>query len=184
MKKPLPSQSYLRDCFDYNPETGVITYKARPAVHFEGKTKDAAIIALLRNARMVGKSPKPNCSGYVNVSIDSVSYRAHRVIWKLVHGYDPIGIDHINGCKSDNRLCNLREADQSVNAKNNRMRSDNTSNFTGVYFDRARSKWTASIWADGRQYNLGRFRNIEDAIAARKAAQANFGFTARHGVTV
>ena len=45
-------------------------------------------------------------------------YRAHRVIWALVHGEWPEGqIDHINGVRDDNRLENLRVVTNQDNQK-------------------------------------------------------------------
>jgi len=44
---------------------------------------------------------------------------AHRVIWEAVHGSIPDGleIDHINGRKADNRICNLEAVSKSVNIR-------------------------------------------------------------------
>ena len=51
-------------------------------------------------------------------------------------------------------------------------RSDNRSGHTGVYFHSGR--WEARISRQGVRYTLGRFDDIESAIAARKAAEAEF----------
>lgn len=48
-------------------------------------------------------------------------------------------------------------------------RSDNTSGYAGVY--QQKGKWEAKICYRGKRYRLGRFADIEDAIAARKAAE-------------
>lgn len=48
-------------------------------------------------------------------------------------------------------------------------RSDNTSGYTGVYYNRG--KWLALICYQGVRYRLGRFDDIEDAVASRKAAE-------------
>lgn len=49
-------------------------------------------------------------------------------------------------------------------------RSDNRSGYTGVYFHGGR--WEARICRQGVRYTLGRFDDIESAIAARRAAEA------------
>ena len=51
----------------------------------------------------------------------------------------------------------------------NRVRSDNTSGYPGVYAKR--SKWMARIQYKGKIYSLGSYPNKEDAIRARKQAE-------------
>ena len=45
----------------------------------------------------------------------------HHIAWALVYGRFPRQIDHINGIKTDNRLENLREVNQSENDQNRLM---------------------------------------------------------------
>lgn|ERR1700727_2841417 len=33
-RNELPPQDYLRECFEYDPETGILTWKRRPIEHF------------------------------------------------------------------------------------------------------------------------------------------------------
>ena len=47
----------------------------------------------------------------------------------------------------------------------------NKSGIVGVNWDKSRGKWQASLRFKGHKYNLGRFEKIEDAMAARKAAE-------------
>ena len=49
--------------------------------------------------------------------------------------------------------------------------STNTSGVKGVTWDKARKKWRAQIEFQKKHYNLGRYENKEDAIAARKEAE-------------
>ena len=51
------------------------------------------------------------------------------------------------------------------------IRNDNTSGHTGVV--RRRNKWESKICFNGRRYFLGSFDNKEDAVAARKRAEAD-----------
>jgi hypothetical protein len=106
---------------------------------------------------------------------------AHRVIWAIVHGYWPHQIDHINGVKTDNRLCNLREVDDAENRKNMCLRSDNKSGHHGVRWSEHLHKWRAEIRINGKTNHIGVYQNKEDAIAARKASEAALGFHVNHG---
>lgn len=48
---------------------------------------------------------------------------------------------------------------------------NNTSGTQGVYWNKGIQKWIAYIGFKGRRINLGAYKNIEDAIAARKLAE-------------
>jgi hypothetical protein len=80
-------------------------------------------------------------------------YKAHRLAWAFVHGGFPDQhIDHINGDPSDNRLCNLRVADRSLNMQNQRhARSDSATGLLGV--SKNGSGWRAEIRVDGKKIN-------------------------------
>ena len=95
----------------------------------------------------------------------------------MVKGRWPIGIDHENGIRSDNRWSNLREAEQSENCMNVAKRSDNTSGVTGVSWDRFTKKWYVSIKGNF----LGRFHCLNRAILVRKSAEREYGFHSNHG---
>ncbi len=53
-----------------------------------------------------------------------------------------------------------------------RVRSNNTSGHTGVGLNRKTGMWEAYIDFRKKHYRLGSFRKIEDAIRARKEAEA------------
>lgn len=83
-------------------------------------------------------------------------------------------VDHINGNPLDNRRANLRVLSASDNSRNQKDRSDSTTGFKGVCFDRSRGKWMAHVSEGGKFRNLGRFDSMEDAKAARLAAEAEW----------
>jgi len=104
------------------------------------------------------------------------------VIWAIVHGEWPEWqIDHINGVRRDTRLCNLRSVSASENSRNCALSTRNKSGSIGVCWDAHHNKWHASIKVDGRQVALGRFSEFENAVSARKAAEAKYGYHVNHG---
>jgi hypothetical protein len=91
--------------------------------------------------------------------------RMHRLIVNAREGQI---VDHINGNTLDNRRENLRIVSASQNAINRRKRSDNKSGVTGVHFSKAHNRWFACINIDKKKQNIGLFKTMEEAVAARK----------------
>ena len=59
-----------------------------------------------------------NC-GYIQISIKSKLYSAHRLAWLYTYGHFPeLEIDHINRIRNDNRIENLRDVSHTVNMNN------------------------------------------------------------------
>lgn len=79
--------------------------------------------------------------------------------------------DPLNCCRG-----NLREATDSQNGANTKLRSDNTSGYRGVSWSTTRNKWWATLTIKGHLYNLGGYTNIHDAARAyNQAAIRYFG---------
>lgn len=55
--------------------------------------------------------------------------------------------------------------------ENQKLRSDNTSGYTGVQFHKRSGKWLATITFKGRRYDLGKYKKIEEAVKARQTAE-------------
>lgn len=53
---------------------------------------------------------------------------------------------------------------------------------TGVYFHKASGKWTAQINFQGKNYHLGLFSDINDAITAREVAEMKFYGEVKEGL--
>lgn len=90
---------------------------------------------------------------------------------------DPdVDIDHINRDKLDNRKCNLRFADDTLNRANTPKRPGSSSRFKGVTFHHRCRKWQAQIQYRGINLYLGLFRSEEQAAKAYdRAARSHFG---------
>jgi hypothetical protein len=170
--------SKLHDLLAYDDQTGILTWKSRPRELF--KTHRAFV---QWNQRYVGEAAGTlkNDSGYIIVSIHKQHERAHRVIWAMCTGEWPeISLDHINGCRTDNRISNLRLATQSENAKNMRLMSSNKTGFHGIT-KAPHGKYRAKGYASDVQHHLGYFDTLEEAVAARKEFELSFGFHPNHG---
>jgi len=113
-------------------------------------------------------------SGYCVICIDGRAYKAHRLAWMYEHGSMPEkDIDHINGIKSDNRICNLRQATNQQNAENKRKpHSNNSHGYLGV--SKEGPRWKARIRVDYKEKYLGLFGTPEEAHAAYLSAIAKF----------
>ncbi|WP_420335450.1 HNH endonuclease signature motif containing protein [Roseibium sp.] len=105
------------------------------------------------------------------MSVDGKIYRAHRIIFKMAYGRDPVGyLDHIDGDRSNNRLENLREVTPWENNMNRAAPASSNTGHLGVHWDISQQKFLATIGIGGKAVNLGRFLKICCAIAARKHA--------------
>lgn len=176
------SPESVRELFDYDPETGILTHRPRPLRDWCAHTDKGW------NTRCAGKKAGrlgKNGHWYIGVAYDVLyktkNFMAHRVIWAHYHGQWPDrDIDHINGDPADNRIVNLRLCTETQNLANAKLRKDNTSGVKGVYWHKQSRKWYAFITIDKKVTYLGGFHNIEDAIAARQGMAAHvFGEFAR-----
>jgi hypothetical protein len=167
---------FLRECFSYDPITGVMRWKERPATHFQDQHR-----CRIANSRWAGKiAGRPEKKGYLAVAMTiegrgRICLKLHRIIFAMHHGRWPEDqLDHINRDPSDNRLENLREATNAENCQNRRKRSDNTSGLVGVSFDKKVGRWRSYIGADGRLIHLGFFDSPAEAGNAYDKARAVF----------
>lgn len=148
----------LKSLLRYEPDTGLIYWIAKG----KGMIKKKAAGTKLH-------------SGYLGICIGPKRWQAHRIAWALHTGAWPKDqIDHINGIKTDNRACNLREATNSQNGKNLGISKANKSGVKGVSFETYTGKWKATIRVNGKSISIGRFDNIEDASQARKLAEQQY----------
>ena len=177
-KRKLPKAELLRKLLSYDPETGNLYWRERPREMF---ASDNAYSSW--NTKYAGtEALTALTSGYRNGAIFKKPYRAHRVIWALVHGEWPAGeIDHINGDRADNRISNLRDVSPAENMKNLKRRTSNTSGVNGVYWNKQRKVWHAQIRITRKVKHLGYFECIGSAAAARAVAEKKYGFHKNHG---
>jgi hypothetical protein len=168
---------YVRECLEYNPETGLLKWKTRPVEHFKSEND-----CKRWNSKYAGKvAGAINGSRYINIDINNQTYKAHRLAWLIFYGKWPKDqIDHNDGERSNNKIDNLRDVPNSINGKNKKIPINNNTGHVGVKKTKY-DTWRAYIKVDGILYDLGSHKNIEDAIKARKEAEKKHDFHPNHG---
>jgi hypothetical protein len=152
-------QEAIKKLFHYDAESGMLLWR-------KGNN---------RNVKPWQEAKSPNGHGYYNVKIDGKSYLVHRLIWLYVHGSFPKeDIDHKNRIRNDNRLCNLRAVSRTDNCQNISLPDHNKSGHIGVSWIKSHNRWTVYVKVDKKNKWLGYYKNLDDAVAARKAGEAKF----------
>jgi hypothetical protein len=145
----------LREAMAYDHDTGSLTWIVNASTSAKAGTNVGA-----------------TCNkGYIVTKFKGVQLKAHRVAFALFHGRWPDQfLDHVNGVRSDNRICNLREASFEVNRQNTRHAQRNSQ--TGVLGVRVRrGRFVAQLQVQGRTLHLGTFDDAHAAHAAYVAAK-------------
>ena len=133
------------------------------------------LVTVAPSAKAGSLAGSKNERGYVVARVDNRNYRLHRLAWLWMTGAWPKEeIDHINGDRSDNRWCNLREATHSENMRNKGIHPLNTTGVKGVIWHRETSRWKVQIKIDRRSIFLGYFDDLSDARIARENAEKIF----------
>jgi hypothetical protein len=160
--------SYLKKIIKYCPLSGKLYWKKRTEFHFIDGLVSSKIKAKRFNSSFANKEAfTAKSQGYCVSNVGGQMLKAHRVAWAVYYGEWPDGfLDHINRVRHDNRICNLRVSTRAQNNSNVSTGKNSTSQFLGVYWDKARGKWVANIKINGKSKFLGRFREEKDAAIA------------------
>lgn len=159
------NQNRLKELLDYNPDTGVFTWKVS-----RGSVRAGSV------------SKATDTYGYTHIKINRRIYRAHRLAFLYMTGNFPeYEVDHINGVPDDNRWVNLRAVAHIENGKNQKKPNDNTSGFIGVCWNKKNRKWYVQINVDGKRKHVGSYVCKMAAVGARRAAELKYGFHENHG---
>lgn len=152
------TQARLKEFLSYDPDTGIFTWIKQRSRSTPGS------IAGCDDGR-----------GYVVFQLDRKRHYAHRLAWLYVYGYIPgLEIDHMDGCKSNNRISNLRDVSSQINRQNLRKATARNVS-TGVLGVRMlKGKYLSQITIDGKDRHLGTFDSPEDAHKAYLKAKREY----------
>ena len=158
---PLPPLEELKEFLDYNPDTGILTWKKKPS----------------KKVKVSQEAGSKRSDGYLEIRFKGIRYYAHRLAYYMYHGVDPLEkmVDHKDKPTSNNKIDNLRLATNPQNKMNRvNLPSNNTSGVIGVCWNKKAKKWEAQIRVNKVQKFLGYFINKEDAIKVRKEAEIKY----------
>lgn len=142
---------WLREHMACVPETGTLMWKVRGP----GRTVGKPLGSL-------------TAQGYLQVKVDNVIYPIHRVIWFYVHGVWPEHqLDHMDGCKTNNAIANLRDCTAAQNSARRKVRKPEKAPSRGVFPHGP--GFVARLHHKGVRHYLGYFSNADDARAAYAA---------------
>ena len=163
------AQYNLKFLTDYNPETGV--FKRIRRTSWKGN-----IVSCNFTTKAVTHY------GYFQMNIFGRPYLIHRLIYLFMTGEFPEhDVDHINGDRTDNRWCNLRQVTRLENLHNIGLRNSNSTGYVGVSLRKDTGKYHAYIDDHNIRIHLGNFEYIDDAIKVRQQAELKFEYHPNHG---
>lgn len=147
MSHPPVTPNRLRELFDYDPSTGLLTVKT-----------------WRRGSGPVGSQVGHVERGYVRCVVDGRGMKRSRIAWAMHYGQHPgDSIDHINGNRADDRIANLRDVSNQVNQQNRRAAcSVSTTGLLGVARGRT-GGFAAEIVFNGRTVRAATFGSAEAA---------------------
>jgi hypothetical protein len=154
------NQKTLHEWLDYEPETGIFTWKKQPAHSVKAGDQAGSVQVTKGTSRRV-------------ISIKGQRFYASRAAYIYVNGdiSKKVLVDHKNGDACDDRICNLRLASTAQNTYN-RIQKAGSKYKMGVSKD-PRSRFKARIQLpSGKKFNLGAWDTEAEAHAAYMGAAA------------
>lgn len=148
----------LKNTLDYNPTTGVFHW-----INSQGSKKAGSIAGSL------------DPTGCIYIKIDRVNCLAHRLAWQYVTGVEPsMDVIHSDGNRSNNAFSNLEHVSTKEVTRRSKAPSHSMFEIRGVTWRKRLKRFHARIGANGNDIHLGYFKNIDAAIAARKAGEIKY----------
>lgn len=168
------SQQELKDRLCYDQETGIFTRKLRVVNSAGDKVYNSRYAGKVAGSTLLcGHSGR----SYRRIYLDGKVYLSHNLAWLYINGSFPSSdelVIHIDGDSLNNIYSNLKIIKKKDHPQYKKIRSNNTSNFEGVTYHKAKGKWVAFISYDKEKYHLGFFDLFKDAVKARLDAEDRF----------
>lgn len=147
----------VRHALDFDPAIGVFVW-SNPQSNAVKAGEAAGVVAA-------------NGRRYINIGGEK--HMAHRLAWFYIHGEWPSGdVKQPNGNYDDCREVNLIQQTRQTTASNRRVNAASKSGYPGITWSEKRAKWQVHVTRDYKQFGLGYFSSLEDAVEVRRAALA------------
>jgi len=132
-----------------------------------------------KEAGAIWQPPAMPSDGRRRVTVRGKQMPFARALWVAFNGPIPEGIhvDHINGDRSDDRLCNLRLATVSENNRAHKAKSPGgSSKYRGVSWSKKDKRWLAQIAVNSKTQHIGSYHTEKTAAIARDLAAYDAGY--------
>lgn len=147
------TQAYLKHRVNYNPGTGIFTWRA------EGFKRKA-------DATRLGgvECQCINNAGYVVIRVDGKLYLAHRLAYLYMTGSMPDFVDHDDRVRTNNAWGNLKKATREQNNRN--VTASSNTGHVNITWVEKKNHFVVTIKWSGDKRNRT-FRDLESAILWR-----------------
>ncbi len=186
---PLPSITFLRECFDYSPESGDLIWKSRPIDHFF-KPRDQSRWNKLYPGKVAGnkvfkkgikgRKDRRSCIQVTFWDRETrrlIAYTAHRIIFALMEVEIPedVLVDHRDFDPWNNKWKNLRLATHTQSSQYRQRRRGKQSDLpTGIHWCKRAKKYYVYIRVNKKLLPLGYYHDLEEAKKIRREAEIKY----------
>ena len=163
----MPSQADLRRIFEVDAQRGLLFWKKAPMFK-----------AQLLGCESGCLKTKQSGYQYVAVKVNQRIYKRGRIIFMMVHGFDPNPLlDHIDGNSLNDAIYNLRPATHQQNAHNQGAKPRKVDLPAGV--DAYKDQFRSRIFHNKKVMVIGYFNTANEAHIAylKKARELRGDYT-------